>query len=244
MKKVILVDDEAPARQLLKEYLTVFPELILLGEYNNGVDAVKGINEFRPDLLFLDIQMPGMTGFDVLTHLEEMPRVVFTTAYDQYALKAFEVHAVDYLLKPYTRERFRVAVQKALETATHWQQPLNQLTESNMVQHSPFPEKIFVSQGNKLVALQVSEIRYIQASGDYSLLMAASGEFLTTFGMGELEQRLPPTLFQRVHRSSIVNLHAIREIQRHPHSMDLLMTDGAVVRVGRSYLDKLKGLMF
>ncbi len=244
MKKVILVDDEAPARQLLREYLSLFPELILLGEYNNGVDAVKGINAFRPDLLFLDIQMPGLSGFDVLTHLEEMPRVVFTTAFDQYALKAFEVHAVDYLLKPYTRERFRLAVQKALDTATHWQKPLNQLTESNLVQNSPFPEKIFVSQGTRLVALQVGEIRYIQASGDYSLLMTPGGEYLSTFGIGELEQRLPPSIFQRVHRSSIVNVNAIREIQRHPHSMDLLMADGKVLRAGRSYLDKLKGMMF
>jgi two-component system LytT family response regulator len=244
MKKAILVDDEAPARQLLREYIGLFPELVLLGEYNNGVDAVKAINDFRPDLLFLDIQMPGLSGFDVLTHLDEMPRVVFTTAFDQYALKAFEVHAVDYLLKPYTRERFRVAVQKALDTAAQWQKPLNQLTESSLVQHSPFPEKIFVSQGAKLVALQVAEIRYIQASGDYALLMAPAGEYLSTFGIGELEKRLPPSLFQRVHRSSIVNLNAIREIQRYPHSMDLLMLDGKVLRVGRSYLDKLKDLMF
>ncbi len=244
MKKVIIVDDEAPARQLLKEYLGIFPDLILLGEYNNGVDAVKGINEFRPDLLFLDVQMPGLNGFEVLTHLEEMPRVVFTTAFDQYALKAFEVHAVDYLLKPYTRERFRVAVLKALDAGVQWQSPLHQLTESNMVQHTPFPEKIFVSQGARLLALHVRDILYIQASGDYSLLITLTGEYLSAFGIGELEKRLPPAQFLRVHRSSIIQLQAIREIQRYPHSMDLIMSNGEVVRAGRSYLDKLKDLMF
>ena len=117
MRKVIIVDDESAGRQLIKEYLEDFPELILLGEANNGVDAVKIINEFKPDLVFLDIQMPGMTGFDVLTHLEELPQIIFSTAYDQYALKAFEVHAVDYLLKPYTKDRFKVAVERLKENS-------------------------------------------------------------------------------------------------------------------------------
>ena len=100
MKKILIADDEKAGRQLIKEYLQDFPELILIAEVNNGVDAVKEINEFRPDLVFLDIQMPGFTGFEVLTKLEEIPRIIFSTAYDKYALQAFEVHAVDYLLKP------------------------------------------------------------------------------------------------------------------------------------------------
>ncbi|MCL4155939.1 UNVERIFIED_CONTAM: hypothetical protein GTU68_014771, partial [Idotea baltica] len=112
MKKVIIVDDEQAGRKLIKEYLKDFPNLILLGEANNGVDAVKIINEFKPDLVFLDIQMPGLTGFDVLTHLEELPQIIFSTAYDQFAMKAFDVHAVDYLLKPYTKDRFKKAIDK------------------------------------------------------------------------------------------------------------------------------------
>ena len=112
MKKVIIVDDEKSGRKLIKEYLADFKDLILLDEANNGVDAVKIINKFKPDLVFLDIQMPGMTGFDVLTHLDEIPQIIFSTAYDEYALKAFEVHAVDYLLKPYTKERFAKAIEK------------------------------------------------------------------------------------------------------------------------------------
>ena len=112
MRKVIIVDDEVAGRKLIKEYLTDFPDLVLLAEANNGVDAVNVINEYKPDLVFLDVQMPGMTGFDVLTHLEELPQIIFSTAYDKYAIKAFEVHAVDYLLKPYTKQRFKIAVEK------------------------------------------------------------------------------------------------------------------------------------
>ena len=100
MQKIIIIDDEAAGRQLIREYLEDFPDLIVIGEANNGVDAIRLIREFKPDLIFLDIQMPGLNGFDVLTRLDEMPLVIFSTAYDKYALKAFEVHALDYLLKP------------------------------------------------------------------------------------------------------------------------------------------------
>ncbi|MBT8186745.1 MAG: response regulator, partial [Croceitalea sp.] len=112
MRKVIIADDEKSGRKLIKEYLQDFPELVLLTEVNNGVDAITEINRYKPDLVFLDIQMPGKTGFEVLTHLEELPKIIFSTAYDEYALKAFEVHAVDYLLKPYTKERFKSAIDK------------------------------------------------------------------------------------------------------------------------------------
>ncbi|MEX0362162.1 MAG: LytR/AlgR family response regulator transcription factor, partial [Allomuricauda sp.] len=109
MKKVIIADDENAGRVLIKEYLQDYPDLVLISEVNNGVDAIAEINKFKPDLVFLDIQMPGKTGFEVLNHLEEIPKIIFSTAYDEYALKAFEVHAIDYLLKPYTKERFKIA---------------------------------------------------------------------------------------------------------------------------------------
>ena len=112
MKKVIIIDDESAGRKLIKEYLDDYADYFIVGEANNGVDAVKIINEFKPDLVFLDIQMPGLTGFEVLNYLEEIPQIIFSTAYDKYALKAFEVHAVDYLLKPYTQERFKIAIDR------------------------------------------------------------------------------------------------------------------------------------
>ncbi|MEM6879282.1 MAG: response regulator, partial [Bacteroidota bacterium] len=112
MKKVAVIDDEAAGRSLIKEYLGYHEDLVIVLEANNGVDAVTGINRFKPDLIFLDVQMPGLTGFEVLTKLEEIPQVIFSTAYDQYALKAFEVHAIDYLLKPYTKARFDQAISR------------------------------------------------------------------------------------------------------------------------------------
>ena len=112
MKKVIIIDDESSGRKLIKEYLSSYPELILIGEANNGVDAIKIINEFKPDLVFVDVQMPGLTGFEVLENIEELPVIIFSTAYDKYALKAFDAHATDYLLKPYTKQRFDAAIQK------------------------------------------------------------------------------------------------------------------------------------
>ena len=115
MKKVLIADDEKAGRTLIKEYLQDFPDLVLIAEVNNGVDAITEINRFKPDLVFLDIQMPGKTGFEVLTYLEEIPSVIFSTAYDEFALKAFEVHAVDYLLKPYTKERFKQAIERLSE---------------------------------------------------------------------------------------------------------------------------------
>mgnify|MGYP001796742760 FL=1 len=118
MKKVLIADDEKAGRILIKEFLEDYPDLVLIAEVNNGVDAINEINRFKPDLVFLDIQMPGKTGFEVLNHLEEIPNIIFSTAYDEYALKAFEVHAVDYLLKPYTKERFRTAVERLNSSTT------------------------------------------------------------------------------------------------------------------------------
>lgn len=142
MKKILIADDEKAGRQLIKEYLQDFPELILIAEVNNGVDAVKEINEFRPDLVFLDIQMPGFTGFEVLTKLEEIPRIIFSTAYDKYALQAFEVHAVDYLLKPYTRERFK----KAIEKMNHTSESVGSLAQSLIMERTDYPERVLVEK--------------------------------------------------------------------------------------------------
>ena len=130
MQKIVIADDEAAGRTLIKQYLQEYPTMIVVGEANNGVDAVKIINEFKPDVVFLDIQMPGLTGFDVLKHLEEIPQIIFSTAYDQYALQAFEVHAIDYLLKPYTGVRFNAAIQKLRLNQSQNLTPVQPLAES------------------------------------------------------------------------------------------------------------------
>ena len=242
MRKVIIVDDEAAGRQLIKEYLKDYPDLILLGEANNGVDAVKMINEFKPDLVFLDIQMPGMTGFDVLTHLEELPQIIFSTAYDQYALKAFEVHAVDYLLKPYTKDRFKVAVERLNQN--NQVNKVRPLAESLLMDQPKSPERILVQNQNKLVTIALENVLRIEAYGDYSKLVTEEKVYVSNYGISTLEEKLNASVFIRVHRSSIINLNAVKELHKYSKSYDITMKNGDVVRVSRGYMDNIKKLMF
>lgn len=242
MKKVIIVDDEAAGRKLITEYLKDYSDLILLGEANNGVDAVKMINEFKPDLVFLDIQMPGMTGFDVLTHLDELPQIIFSTAYDQYALKAFEVHAVDYLLKPYTKERFKVAVEKLQQNIS--ENKARPLAESLLMETSKSPERILVQTQNKLVTIALENVIRIEAFGDYSKLVTKDKTYVSNYGITTLEEKLNSAVFIRVHRSSIINLNAVKELHKYSKSYDVTMKNGDVVRVSRGYMDNIKKLMF
>lgn len=242
MKKVILIDDESAGRKLLREYLAAYPEFVILAEANNGVDAVKLINEFKPDLIFLDIQMPGLTGFEVLTHLEEIPQVIFSTAYDQYALQAFEVHAVDYLLKPYTEERFKIALERIANRNSL--DALRPLAESLLMEKQEYPERILVQASKKLITIAVAEIIRVEAYGDYSKLITHKESYLSNFGIGILENKLSPNIFLRVHRSAIINLHFIKEIEKYPNSYEVIMQNGDQVRVSRGYMDNLKKLMF
>ena len=239
MKKVIIVDDESAGRQLLKEYLSDFPELVVLGEANNGVDAMKLINQFKPDLVFLDIQMPGMTGFDVLKHLEEIPQIIFSTAYDQYALKAFEVHAVDYLLKPYTKERFKTAIERLSDN-----KGVEKLTDSLLMENESYPEKILVQYNQKLVTLAVKEIIRIEAYGDYSKIVSSDKTYVSNYGISQLEEKLNSSQFIRVHRSSIINIDKIKELNKYGKSYDVTMQNGDIVRVSRGYMDAIKKIIF
>lgn len=242
MRKVIIVDDEQAGRQLIKEYLEDYPDLIILGEANNGVDAVKIINEFTPDLVFLDIQMPGLTGFDVLKHLKELPQIIFSTAYDQYALKAFEVHAVDYLLKPYTKERFKIAVDRLFQNTT--ENKAEGLTSSLLMESSNYPVKILVQSQNKLVTISLEDVIRIEAFGDYSKLITEDKTYLSNYGISTLEEKLVPSVFIRVHRSSIINLNKVKELNKYTKSYDVTMQNGDVVRVSRGYMDNIKKLMY
>jgi two-component system, LytTR family, response regulator len=244
MQKVILIDDEAAGRTLIRQYLADYPSLIVVGEANNGVDAVKIINEFRPDLVFLDIQMPGLSGFEVLSHLDEIPRIIFSTAYDQYALQAFEVHAVDYLLKPYTRDRFGQAIRRVLNPDNANIQKIQPLAESVINAAATYPEKILVQTGNRLVTVAVSDIIWIDAEGDYAKLVTAKTSHLSNYGIGALETRLNPKQFIRVHRSAMINIHFVREIQKQTSSYDVIMQNNDVVRVSRSYMDRIRELTF
>ncbi|RZW45824.1 MAG: response regulator, partial [Flavobacteriaceae bacterium] len=234
MKKVVIVDDEAAGRQLLKEYLEDYSDLVVLSEANNGVDAVKIINKFKPDLVFLDIQMPGMTGFDVLTRLEEIPQIIFSTAYDQYAIKAFEVHAVDYLLKPYTKERFHKAIEKLSKNDS--ENNVRPLAESLLMDKPNYPERILVQSQNKLVTISLDNVIRIEAYGDYSKLITSNKTFVSNYGISSLEEKLNSDIFIRVHRSSIINLNKVKELNKYTKSYDVSMENGDVVRVSRGYM--------
>ncbi|MEM9000462.1 MAG: LytTR family DNA-binding domain-containing protein [Bacteroidota bacterium] len=238
MKKVIIADDEKAGRTLIKQYLEDYPELVLVAEVNNGVDAISEINRFKPDLVFLDIQMPGKTGFEVLTYLEVLPDIIFSTAYDEYALKAFEVHAVDYLLKPYTKKRFKLAVERlSLDN-----QKLGNLTESLLMENT-YPARVLVHQNRKLITVAIDDIFWVEAFGDYSKLHTEKQVLLSNFGITELEQKLNPKKFMRVHRSSIINLDKVKELNKYGKSYDVTLLNGDIVRVSRGYMDALKKIM-
>jgi two-component system LytT family response regulator len=240
MKKVVIVDDESSGRKLIKEYLEHHPNWITVGEANNGVDAIKVINEFKPDLVFMDIQMPGINGFDVLEYLEELPTIIFSTAYDKYALKAFEVHAVDYLLKPYTKERFDRAIGKIKENSPSKIEPL---VNEHILSKSTFPERIIVQKGTKYVAIETSEIHYIEAYGDYSKIFDSKECYLSNRGISQLEDKLNPDQFLRIHRSTIVSLPAIKEVSKYGKSFILILNNNEKLKVSRSYAHKIKDLI-
>ena len=192
--------------------------------------------------------MPGLTGFEVLGHLDEIPQIIFSTAYDRFALQAFEVHAIDYLLKPYTRDRFAQAVQRVTDPRTTNLQKIQPLAESLMTTATAsaalYPEKILVQTGNRLITVAVSDILRIKAEGDYATLVTAKTPHLSNYGISALEAKLDPRQFIRVHRSDIINLHYVREIQKYPSSYDVILHNGDVVRVSRSYMDKIWELTF
>ncbi|MEO0340562.1 MAG: LytTR family DNA-binding domain-containing protein [Bacteroidota bacterium] len=242
MKKVIIVDDEAPARLLIKEFLEDYDDLILLEECNNGVDAVKAINAFKPDLIFLDIQMPGLSGFEVLQRLHEMPQVIFSTAYDQYAFNAFEVHAVDYLLKPFKRERFDEAIQQLRNNSADYLSQIKTLVHT-LHEQEPYLTNILVSFKNKLVNIPVDQIILIKAEGNYARLITKETSYLSSYGITKLEKKMSPQQFIRVHRSTLININCIKEVYSYPANFEVIMNNQEVVRVSRSYLDKIRNLI-
>jgi len=233
----IIVDDEKLARDLLREYLENYPDIEVIGEADQGTDAVEKIDKLKPDLVFLDVQMPGMTGFDVLEDIEHEPYVIFVTAYDQYAIKAFEKNAVDYLLKPLDEERFRNAVSRALKRKTLEHSSIEDILSSMRSERKgTYDTHIFVQKSEKLFNLPVDEIVYLEASGDYTIITTKADQFVSSSGIGKLEEILNPEVFIRVHRSTIVNVNYLKEIERHFNGgMVVKMQSGKSFPVSRTY---------
>ena len=190
----------------------------------------------------MQVMLPGMNGFEVLPQLEESPQIIFSTAFDKFALQAFEVHAVDYLLKPYTQVRFRQAVERIRNpVATNSIQPL---AEKLVMDQVRYPDRILVQCSKKLITIATADIVLIEADGDYSKLYTLQDNYLSNFGISSLETKLNPDLFIRVHRSSIINIHFIREVNKYPGSYDVLMETNDKVTVSRGYMENLRKLIF
>ncbi len=240
----LLIDDEKLARELLTEYLESFPEIEILGECAKGTEAVEKINKLKPDLIFLDVQMPGMTGFDVLDEIDHEPYVIFTTAYDQYAIGAFEKNAVDYLLKPLDLERFKLAVNRAMKRKKTEHGNLEDLLHSLKVKvegRNTYDSHIFVQKSEKLFNLPVEEIIFLEASGDYTVITTKTDQFVSSSGIGKLEELLNPDTFIRVHRSTIININFLKEIERHFNGgMVVKMQSGKSFPVSRTYAKMIR----
>jgi two-component system, LytTR family, response regulator len=242
--RTIIVDDEEPARLLLREYLAHRDDIQLVAECANGFEAVKAITELKPDLAILDIQMPKLSGFEVLELVENPPVVIFATAYDQYAVKAFELHAVDYLLKPFSRERLNEALDhsaKRLKT----KKPLPVETIAADAGMKPaILERILVKDGSKVHVIPADKIDYIEAEDDYVAIKTDGKSHLKQQRMAELEKQLDPARFIRVHRSSIINLERIARIELYAKDSRMaILKDGTKILISRAGYDKLKKML-
>ncbi len=244
--KIIIVEDERPARDLLRTYLEEFPELEIMGEYDNGFDGLKAINELKPDAIFLDVQMPKLTGFELLEVLEHQPEVIFTTAYDQFAIRAFERNAVDYLLKPFSRERFREAISKlnsrlesrqgGVEEESGIEKIRQHFAESDEKLH-----RVVIKKSGKIHVISTSDINFLEAQDDYVMIYTDEGKYLKQQTMKYFEQHLDSQQFVRVHRSYIANITCIERIEPYEKSnFILILRDGNKVPVSRSGMQVLK----
>lgn len=239
---VIIIDDEEASRGLIRQYLQAHPEMDILGECENGIEAVKAINELKPGLVFLDVQMPGLNGFEVLQEITHIPLIIFTTAFDRFAIRAFEINAVDYLLKPYTRQRFDLSMERIRQRTD--QHGLYSLAANIPLQQGSYPPRIFVETPGRLRSLDVQDILYLKAEKDYTRIHIAGQSYLGSQGISVLEKRLDPQRFLRVHRSYIVNIYHVKEVYRDISKTFLVLNDQTEIVVGRSYLEDLKKLIY
>ena len=252
--KTIIVDDEPLARRNLRLLLERDPQIEILDECRNGREAIKAINTLSPDLIFLDIQMPEMDGFDVLAHVgpEHIQAIIFVTAFDQYALKAFDVHALDYLLKPFDDERFARALERAKSQIAA--REINQLSERLLAlleereterkgakRDERYLTRLMIKAASRMMLLKVDEIDFIEADGNYAKLHVGRKTHLLREKMNDLEGRLDPAKFVRIHRSIIVNLERIKEM--HPHfngDYVVVLEDGRQLRLSRTRREQLE----
>lgn len=242
--KVVIIDDEPLARSIVKEYLQKHPQIEIMQECNDGFEGLKAIQQHQPDLIFLDIQMPKINGFEMLELIEQPPAVVFATAFDEFAIKAFEAHAIDYLLKPFNQERFDKAInkfkeQKSLSTEKATQDLLETASQSPSQNN-----RIVVKNGSKIKIIPVHEVQYLEAADDYVKVHTGEGYFLKNKTMNHFEQTLDGQQFVRSHRSYIVNVQQITRID--PYEKDnhvAILRSGIKVPVSRTGYVRLREVL-
>lgn len=246
--KVIIIEDEAPAREIVKTFLNNHTDVELCAEYSDGFSGIKGIKEHKPDLVFLDVQMPKITGFEMLELLDEYPEIIFTTAYDQYAIKAFEMNAIDYLLKPFSRDRFNQALDKARVKLENNSSDSAVATVKNVIdtldekQDTLF--RVVVKKGGDIHVVPVEELTYIEAKDDYVMLYTEKGRYLKEKTMRYYENHLDPQQFVRVHRSYIVRVDAVKRLEPYGKSSYVaILSGGQKANVSLAGYKKLKEVL-
>ncbi len=241
--RTIIIEDEEPAREIVKTYVKNHSKIDLIGEFADGFSGVKAINELKPDLLFLDIQLPKLTGFEILELVEHIPVIIFTTAYDQFAIKAFEMNATDYLLKPFSLDRFNVAMVKAFEKIK------SKKTESpeikNLVaavdEKSETIDRVVVKSGSKIKVIPADKIMYIEAQDDYVMIYTEESKHLKEKTMKYFESHLDSSTFIRIHRSYIVNVNYILQLEHFSKENYLvILKNGTKLKVSDSGYKNLK----
>jgi len=241
--RAIIIEDEELARNLLKKFLSEFTQIELVAECTNGFDGVKSINELKPDLIFLDVQMPKLTGFEMLELLDFMPHIIFTTAYNQFAIKAFEYNTIYYLLKPFSFEKFEEAIMKAIKTIENKQ--YQNAAISGLIEHvnneRETLDRIVVKNGSKIKIIPISEIYWIEAADDYVVINTEKEEHIKQATMRFFEDNLNEKDFIRIHRSSIVRINKIAEIEKYEKETYLVtLQNGKKVKASKRYYPNLR----
>lgn len=239
--KAVIIEDEELARELIKNYLKDTPSVEIIRECENGFDGIKAIAELKPDLIFLDIQMPKLNGFEMLELVDDPPETIFITAHNEFAIKAFERNAVDYLLKPYSRDRLLMALDKAVDRISNKVPATARM--KNLIQEpiTEMLERVVVKSGTKIKVIPVEKILYLEAQDDYVMIYTAEGKHLKQATMKYFEDNLDPAVFIRVHRSYIVHVDQVTQLE--PYSRDnfiLKLKNGTALKVSRSGLKSLK----
>ena len=249
--RVLVVDDEPLAREKIRGMAAADPDIRVVGECSNGAEAIEAIQTIRPDLILLDVQMPEVGGFAVLEALKDegLPPVIFITAYDHYAVRAFEFHALDYLLKPFDRERFRAAIERAKrqirreKNGAGLDERIIALLEQ-MREQPRYTERLVVKTGGRVFFLNADEIDWIEAEGNYVSIHAGKKAYLLRETISGIEGQLDPRHFVRIHRSAVVNINRIKELQPWSHGeYHVILHDGTQLTLSRSYRDNLQSAL-